>query len=90
MKHLSQAAINSKLKKLSVEWSQVDTRLERVYKFGNYKQAFEFVVKTAKLAESLNHHPEIHFSFDEVVVSLTSHDFDGLTQQDFDFANKLS
>lgn len=90
MKRLSIEDQQSKLSELDVEWSLPgDESLHRVYKFDNYKQAVKFVNKVAKIAEKINHHPDIALSWAKVEVILRSHQVNGLTVTDFDLAKKI-
>jgi pterin-4a-carbinolamine dehydratase len=45
------------------EWKLLDdaTRIERTYRFVNFREAFAFVAKAAELAETEGHHPDISF-----------------------------
>jgi len=75
------------LDQLDIEWSLPgDASLHRVFKFKDYKRAIKFAVKVAKLAEKLNHHPEMSISYGKVEVTITTHSVGGLTSKDFQLA----
>lgn len=61
-----------------------------VFKFRDFKEALEFTVKIGGVAESMNHHPEINLSWGRVVITIYTHDRDGLTELDFQFAQKVN
>ena len=87
---LTHEQVERALKKLDVEWSVVgDVSLERVFEFEDFKTALDFVNKVGRLAEKMNHHPDIELSWGKVVVKLTTHSANGLTRQDFEFAENL-
>jgi 4a-hydroxytetrahydrobiopterin dehydratase len=41
-------------------------------------------------AEQAAHHPDLAIAYNQVTVSLSTHDAGGLTQQDFDLARTIS
>ena len=73
------------------EWSLVDdaTRIERTYRFRNFRDAFGFVEQAATLAEAEAHHPDISFGWGYATVSLRTKKIKGLHENDFIMATKL-
>ena len=73
------------------EWALADggTRIERTYRFKNFREAFAFVAKVAELAEAQGHHPEIRFGWGYATVSLNTKKIRGLHENDFIMAAKL-
>jgi 4a-hydroxytetrahydrobiopterin dehydratase len=73
------------------EWSLVDdaTRIERTYRFRNFRDAFGFVEQAARLAEDEGHHPDISFGWGYATVSLRTKKIKGLHENDFIMAAKL-
>jgi 4a-hydroxytetrahydrobiopterin dehydratase len=63
-------------------------QLEKVYKFKNYKLAWEFANKISELAEQEFHHPSILLEWGKVTVTWWSHSIKGLHQNDFICAAK--
>ncbi|MCW8330223.1 4a-hydroxytetrahydrobiopterin dehydratase [Photobacterium sp. SDRW27] len=63
-------------------------QLERIYKFKNFKQAWAFTDKVAKLAEDEFHHPAITLEWRKVTVCWWSHSVKGLHKNDFICAAK--
>lgn len=59
-------------------------------KFRNYKQAWEFVNKVSEIAEAENHHPDIAFGWGYATLNLTTHAINGLHENDFIVAAKVS
>jgi len=53
-------------------------------------QAIRFLNQVARLAESMNHHPDISIRYNRVGLSLTTHDEGGLTIKDFKLAGKIN
>jgi 4a-hydroxytetrahydrobiopterin dehydratase len=73
------------------DWSLLDEakRIERTYRFRNFREAFDFVERAAALAETESHHPEIRFGWGFVTVSLHTKKIKGLHENDFIIAAKL-
>lgn len=73
------------------DWSLMDdaTRVERTYRFRNFREAFTFASRAAELAEAEAHHPEISFGWGFATVSLRTKKIKGLHENDFIMAAKL-
>ena len=73
------------------EWMLMDsaTRIERTYRFKNFREAFAFVTRAAELAEAQAHHPDINFGWGYATVSLRTKKIRGLHENDFILAAKL-
>ena len=72
-------------------WDLLDgvTRIERTYRFRNFREAFAFVERAAALAEAEGHHPEIRFGCGYATISLHTKKIKGLHENDFIMAAKL-
>jgi 4a-hydroxytetrahydrobiopterin dehydratase len=56
----------------------------------NYMQGLEWVNKTAQLAEEMNHHPDILFTYSQVEICICTHDKGNVvTEKDHEFMNRL-
>jgi 4a-hydroxytetrahydrobiopterin dehydratase len=64
-------------------------RIERTYRFKNFREAFGFVEGVAALAEAEGHHPEIRFGWGYATISLQTKKIKGLHENDFIMAAKL-
>jgi 4a-hydroxytetrahydrobiopterin dehydratase len=70
-------------------WLLVDgDRLEKEYRFKNFRRALDFVNRVGDIAEHEGHHPDIHLSWGKVRVALWTHVAAGLTENDFILAAK--
>jgi len=85
---LSADEIRSKLASLP-DWSIAAEKLHREYRFASFVEAFGFMTSAALVAESMNHHPEWFNVYSTVRVDLSTHDAGGITQMDFDLAEKM-
>lgn len=63
--------------------------VSREFKFRDFKAALAFVNKIGVLAQQEGHHPDIQLSWGKVVVELTTHSIDGLSENDFIVAAKI-
>jgi 4a-hydroxytetrahydrobiopterin dehydratase len=70
------------------EWRHDRQRdaITREFEFKDFIQAFSFMAQLAIFAEKHSHHPEWSNVYNRVVITLTTHDANGLTQNDIDFA----
>ena len=86
---LSAAEIDQALHSLP-GWEHQGDSIARVFQFGNFLEAMEFVNKIAVVAEAANHHPDIVINYNKVTLSLVSHDSGGITQRDIRMAGKIN
>ena len=74
------------------EWRRADhegvPRIEREYRFKDFRQALGFVVAVGELAEREQHHPDIHLAWGRVRVETWTHKIQGLHRNDFILAAK--
>ncbi len=74
---------------LGSDWQVIEEqRLEKTYKFKNFKQALDFTVRVGELAESVNHHPDIYLAWGQVKLTVWTHKIGGLSESDFILAAK--
>ena len=73
------------------DWTLAEdaARIERTYRFRNFREATDFVARAAELAEAEAHHPEISFGWGFATVSLRTKKIKGLHENDFIMATKL-
>ncbi len=70
-------------------WKHDDVRdaITREFVLADFAQAFAFMTQIAIQAEKRNHHPEWFNVYNRVTITLTTHDVNGLSQQDIDLAH---
>jgi 4a-hydroxytetrahydrobiopterin dehydratase len=75
------------------EWRVVEVegvkRLERSFRFANFREALGFTVAVGELAEREGHHPDIHLAWGNVRVETWTHKIRGLHRNDFVLAAKI-
>ena len=90
---LSAEAIRQSLAQLNdgsaAPWEIADHKLHKVFLFKNFVAAFGFMSMAALVAEKMNHHPEWCNVYKTVVIDLTTHESGGITQLDFDLAERM-
>ena len=70
-------------------WIKADDGKEaytKHFKFSDFKQAFSFMTSIAMKAEQINHHPEWENVYNNVIITLTTHDKGGITELDYEMA----
>lgn len=72
-------------------WEIVDDlRLEKDFKFKDFARALAFINAIGAIAETENHHPDIHLhNWNKVKFTLSTHAIKGLSQNDFILAAKI-
>jgi 4a-hydroxytetrahydrobiopterin dehydratase len=85
-------ALHSKQIKLHLQavpnWSKRAQTILRTFKFDRFLKSIDFVNRIAAKAQKMNHHPDIDIRFDQVTLTLTTHDEGGITQKDFSLAKQ--
>ena len=73
------------------DWQLVDDtrRIERNFRFKNFREALSFVQEVGELAEAEGHHPNICFGWGNANVSLQTKKIKGLHENDFIMATKI-
>jgi 4a-hydroxytetrahydrobiopterin dehydratase len=73
------------------DWALLDDahRIERAFRFRNFREALTFVQQVGELAESESHHPDITFGWGYATVSLRTKKIKGLHENDFILAAKI-
>ena len=72
-----------------VDWSVLGGKLQKNYKFDNFDQAIDFINKIVDLAKIENHHPDIFNSYNQVTISLFTHDQNKITELDKEMSKKI-
>ena len=73
------------------DWNLLDEakRIERTYRFKNFRDAAGFIEQAAALAEAEGHHPDISFGWGYATISLHTKKIKGLHENDFIMAAML-
>ncbi len=72
------------------QWQRDGQAIAREWTFDDFGQALGFVNRVADVAETANHHPDIHLhGWNKVRLELSTHSEGGLTQTDFEMAARI-
>ena len=73
-------------------WDLLDDgrKIQRTYRFKNFREALGFVQRAGELAEAEGHHPDVCFGWGYATVSLQTKKIKGLHENDFIMAAKLN
>ena len=85
---LSAKEIKEAIKDLP-EWDVEGKAIVRIFEFDDFEQAIDFVNGVAELAEDADHHPDMDIRYNKVRVILSTHSKGGITESDFDLAERL-
>ena len=80
--------IEEKLEDLA-GWEANDGKLIKRFEFPDFAASLSFVNKAGELAEAADHHPDIKMGWGYAEFQITTHDRGGLTDFDFDLAEKI-
>lgn len=72
-------------------WSEVDDRdaIRKSYHFSDFSEAWGFLSRVALIAEKMDHHPEIFNVYNQVMIILSTHECDGLSDRDIEEAEAI-
>jgi 4a-hydroxytetrahydrobiopterin dehydratase len=86
---LSEEAIAENLQRLQ-SWQRNGNTIEREFKAANFVSALGFINAVGVLAETADHHPDVLlYGWNNVRITLSTHDQGGLTELDFALAAKI-
>lgn len=88
-KKLSDEEIGARLSEVP-GWGYIDGRLRSQFQTLNFSNGVTFVNQIAKVADDLNHHPDVLLTYPRVTIDIYTHDVGGLTEYDFELAKRIS
>lgn len=84
-------ALKQMLGQLGGGWRALDEqRLEKQFKFPDFRSALDFVNRVGGIAEQQNHHPDIYFTWGQARIQIWTHSINGLSESDFILAAKIN
>ena len=85
---LSEAQIQDRLKDFP-NWDFEDNAIHTVIEFENFKEVFATMTRIAFEAEEQNHHPDWSNVYNELSITLNTHDAGGVTENDFKLVQSI-
>jgi len=70
-------------------WTRSQETITRTFTFKGFPDAVAFVERIVAPAEAMEHHPDLDIRYNKVVVTLSTHDAGGLTENDFALAAQI-
>jgi len=70
-------------------WERDGDVIRKTFERGDFVGSVRFIDSLVEPAESMGHHPDLEMSWDKVTVSITNHAEGGLTEADFELAQKI-
>ena len=70
-------------------WQMVEGRdaVKKEFKFQDFNEAFGFMTRVAIKADKMDHHPEWFNVYNRVEITLSTHEYSGLSHRDVTLAN---
>ena len=73
-----------------MNWKEEKNKIHKTFKFNDFKEALNFVNEVGALAEQNQHHPDIYIhDYNQVDISLTTHDEGKVTDKDYSLAERI-
>ena len=85
---LDDATIDAELQHLD-GWEREEDAIVRQLRFTSFRDAIDFIVRVADVADAADHHPELTNVYWNVGIRLTTHDAGGVTRRDIDLAEAI-
>ena len=80
---------NTEYEKISNQWLLENSKLIRSFKFKNFIITFNFMNEIALVAEEINHHPTWTNSYNQLEITLWTHDTNSLSKLDYLLAKRI-
>lgn len=70
-------------------WKRRSNRIIKSFHFSSFRDTIVFVNRVATLADTHDHHPNIDIRYDNVTITLSTHDAGGITEKDLALAEQI-
>ena len=70
-------------------WSRRGDTLVKTFSFDRFSKGIGFVDRVAKVADDMDHHPDIDIRYTRVTCILSTHSAGGITLKDFKLAEAI-
>ena len=70
-------------------WARRGDSITKTFAFERFPDGISFVDRVARIAEDMNHHPDIDIRYTKVTMTLSTHDAGGITKSDLTLAERI-
>lgn len=70
-------------------WTRRNNSLARTFEFPTFAAGIAFVNRVAKVADKMDHHPDVDIRYTKISFSLSTHSAGGITSKDFALAESI-
>ena len=70
-------------------WKRRSNRISKSFHFNSFRDTIVFVNRVATLADTHDHNPNIDIRYDNVTITLSTHDAGGITEKDLALAEQI-
>jgi 4a-hydroxytetrahydrobiopterin dehydratase len=70
-------------------WKRDGETITKLFIFPSFRDSIVFVNRVATIADTVKHHPDIDIRDRKVLLSVTTQEAGGLTETDFDLAQRV-
>lgn len=88
MDKLGDPEIESRLADLE-GWERAGDAIRKAFERNDFVGSVDFARSIVGPAEEMGHHPDLSISWDTVEVTITTHSEGGLTEKDFELAERI-
>lgn len=88
MKKYTKSEIAVRLNSLD-GWKHEDNFIVKTFVFKDFSEAFGFLGRVALISETIAHHPDWSGVYNKITIKLNTHELGGITDNDFDFAERV-
>jgi pterin-4a-carbinolamine dehydratase len=89
MKAYDEQQIGDRLAAQLPSWRYQDEHLTRTFETGNWQRTLLLANAIGYLGEAAWHHPDLLLSYPRLTVKLQTHDAGGITDRDFELAQRI-
>ena len=70
-------------------WARKGAALAKTFSFDRFADGIRFIDRLARVADDMNHHPDIDVRYTKITIMLSTHDAGGITDADLRLAEKI-
>ena len=75
---------------LTIDWTEINNKLEKTFKFDNYNEVVLFTNKVMQIAIDQDHHPEMNVHYNFVKLRITDYEKGAVSDKCHRFINEVN